>query len=100
MTTLVDVIFVDFLDAGSIPATSTNLRKAPVGTQVCQPEPFVYAKVVRRSSRSLRRRFTKEDLSLWPFSPLSPKEVAGACGGVLRRRTSHFGLLVRLVRRK
>ena len=26
-TTLVDVIFVDSLDAGSIPATSTNLRQ-------------------------------------------------------------------------
>ena len=61
MTTLVDVIFVDFLDAGSIPATSTNLRKAPVGTQV-PAGAFVFAKVVRRSSRSLRRRFTKEDL--------------------------------------
>jgi hypothetical protein len=72
MTTLVDVIFVDFLDAGSIPATSTNLRKAPVGTQVCQPEPLF----LRRLSAG----------------------VAGACGGVLRRRTlagTSFGFIMK-----
>ena len=57
MTTLVDVIFVDFLDAGSIPATSTirqgsGWHDVPIGA-------FPFAKVARRSCRSLRRRIAK-----------------------------------------
>jgi hypothetical protein len=43
MTTLVDVIFVDSLDAGSIPATSTSLRQGFGWHAKCQSKPCFFA---------------------------------------------------------